>query len=682
MLRLFLTTGFSLLIAAALIFILVWLTLFSPARTDQGTLHSELISEAVTLERMSDGHSRIAASSRDDLWFALGFTHARNRLWQLQRMKWAANQAYSRHFGEVFLPADKLSLLITKMNAAQPDPAMEKYAAGINAFIKKTGSSYPVQFTISGTRPETWSAEDAARVAALQHWLLDTGWQQPLANRLASEYIPEGLLPFFFDDADFTSGSQVFGGISASEQITEFLRADALLRELLHAPRALPAVRELAVDSNAHLLTYQSAAATPSFWYDVTLESPGNTPAQVFTIPGSPVLWSGSTDGFSWFPDFGDERLPDVLNAQQADDSRPKNFLISKKDGEEIRFRAYLTDTHFSFGDPDEALYFPIEPASTEALSRFSGSVLSGRAERGNLPNPLKVAGSMEISDSPLTLSSGDAQILLTGEGTEDNAYLIGEKRLDKALKLATILGELPDEHEFSTIIEYLTNWNGNYGRYSVAASLMETTILMISENALRNYLPAEVFTEYRRMGLIDTRIGENLIGNHYRVRGPAGGSSPVTDGFMGRRVMEAVENLQATTGEASLTWRWGNLNSIVFTDPLLCGGSFLFSVERNRACRNISRNNPVALPGNRDLASASFSVLYDDDFRPLTFTSGYLMISGEADGTRSRLIPGYSADPFSRFFHFDAQPKALSEAADAEPSHRKTNSRFTLRPR
>jgi len=125
------------------------------------------------------GVPHIYATSVDDLFFAQGFVVAQDRLWQMEMNRRVAQGRVAEIVGPSGVPHDRLVRMLKfrgpfddkEWTAYHPDARrlFEAYVRGVNAFIAQAGERLPVEFRLTGIRPEPWKAEDLlyrARVSA------------------------------------------------------------------------------------------------------------------------------------------------------------------------------------------------------------------------------------------------------------------------------------------------------------------------------------------------------------------------------------------------------------------------------------------------------------------------------------------------------------------------------------
>ena len=76
------------------------------------------LSKPVEIHRDKNGIPHIQASNDHDLYFANGFVHAQDRLWQMELNRRVAKGTLSELFGEVALDTDRKS---TRLNSSHTD---------------------------------------------------------------------------------------------------------------------------------------------------------------------------------------------------------------------------------------------------------------------------------------------------------------------------------------------------------------------------------------------------------------------------------------------------------------------------------------------------------------------------------------------------------------------------------
>jgi penicillin amidase len=133
------------------------------------------LSAPVRIVTDSAGIPHIRAESLDDLYFAWGYLTARERLWQIAHNRAAARGERWRWMGNDVLESDGAAQLLefgdyaSRLWAREKDdplvgPALERYTAGINAWIarcERGEAPWPVEFRGLGATPGRWRPEDS-----------------------------------------------------------------------------------------------------------------------------------------------------------------------------------------------------------------------------------------------------------------------------------------------------------------------------------------------------------------------------------------------------------------------------------------------------------------------------------------------------------------------------------------
>ncbi len=162
----------------------------------------------VEVIRDSWGVPHIYADDLDDLFLAQGFIQAQDRLWQMDMYRRAGEGRLAEIFGSAALEHDRFARLIKyrgpwtdeEFNSYHPEGRriLEAFSSGVNAYIHYAteAGELPVEFELTGLRPDLWSVEtpllriatamptgDARRELSLARRVTEVGTEQ--ANREA-----------------------------------------------------------------------------------------------------------------------------------------------------------------------------------------------------------------------------------------------------------------------------------------------------------------------------------------------------------------------------------------------------------------------------------------------------------------------------------------------------------------
>ncbi len=123
------------------------------------------------------GIPHIYGQNEPDVYYALGYVHAQDRLFQMEAARRLADGRLSEVFGDRTLEVDKFfrtlgfrqyaRLTIDSVYAKTPDApharAMYAYVKGVNAYIN--AGKLPVEFDILGIAPTEYTVEDAEMIS-------------------------------------------------------------------------------------------------------------------------------------------------------------------------------------------------------------------------------------------------------------------------------------------------------------------------------------------------------------------------------------------------------------------------------------------------------------------------------------------------------------------------------------
>ncbi|HXG94405.1 MAG TPA: penicillin acylase family protein [Blastocatellia bacterium] len=121
------------------------------------------------------GVAHIYAQTVEDLFFAQGFVAAQDRLWQMEMWRRAGEGKLAEALGPQAIERDRFARLMRYRGDMQAEwqsyasdarQIVESFVRGVNAFIETSRDNLPIEFQITGIRPELWTPETClARMA-------------------------------------------------------------------------------------------------------------------------------------------------------------------------------------------------------------------------------------------------------------------------------------------------------------------------------------------------------------------------------------------------------------------------------------------------------------------------------------------------------------------------------------
>jgi len=296
--------GFAILFTAALITGLLWLSL--PPRQQQARIPG--LTGPIDIGFDADGVPRIHAANELDAATALGFVHARDRIFQMDMMRRAASGRLSEIAGPATLSYDRtmrtLGLRRSAIASYGALPAdtravLEAYARGVNAWIAARGRFSAPEFIILGP-PDQWQPSDSLLWGETMGLWLSPNWRTELSRQSLAGHIPQQRIDELWPTQD--------GGRPAASLIPPLPREYADVLPSFPEPFTLPgsASNEWAVDgrhtaTGAPLLAGDPhlAFGFPSIWYLARIEMPQGVLAGA-TAPGVPFMVLGHNGHVAW----------------------------------------------------------------------------------------------------------------------------------------------------------------------------------------------------------------------------------------------------------------------------------------------------------------------------------------------------------------------------------------------
>jgi penicillin amidase len=308
--RLLSILGILLLFVAALIGGVLWLTL---PRSNQSA-RIQGLSAPVDISFDADGIPRIKAANDLDAAAALGFVHARDRMFEMDLMRRNASGRLSELAGPVTLPLDRTMRVLGLRQAAESDYAalppdvravLQAYANGVNGWIALRGRFAAPEFLVFGA-PEPWTPVDSLLWGKTMGLWLSLNWRTELSRLALAGHVSQQMIDELWPNESGPGHPQA--SLTLPQQ---FADAAARLEQVLPhfpSPFTLPntASNEWAVDgrhsaTGAPLLAGDPhlAFGFPAIWYLARIDTPDLTLAGA-TAPGIPGLVIGHNSHIAW----------------------------------------------------------------------------------------------------------------------------------------------------------------------------------------------------------------------------------------------------------------------------------------------------------------------------------------------------------------------------------------------
>jgi penicillin amidase len=304
------TAGVLLLLLAVLIGAALWFTV------PRGHQHARIagLSAPVEISFDQDGIPRIRAATERDAVAALGYVHARDRMFQMELMRRAAAGRVAEIAGPKAVGFDRTMRVLGAHHSAERDLAslpadtrdlLEAYATGVNARIRARGRFIAPEFLVLGP-PEPWRTVDSLLWGKTMGLWLSMNWRTELSRLALTGRVPDSVI-------DQLWPSQADPGRADTMRAADPRHAEAAARLLdalpwFPGPHTMPpsASNEWAVDgrhtvSGAPLLAGDPhlRLAFPGIWYLARIDLPDRSLVGA-TGPGVPGIVIGHNGQIAW----------------------------------------------------------------------------------------------------------------------------------------------------------------------------------------------------------------------------------------------------------------------------------------------------------------------------------------------------------------------------------------------
>lgn len=278
----------------------------------------------------------VFAEREADAFFAQGYLHARDRLWQMELQTLAALGRLSEILGPRLLEYDRKQRRMGMGYAAEVAAAemlrdsttriaVDAYTAGVNAYISSLSySELPVEYKLMDYRPEPWSALKTG--ALLKYMSYDlTGGANDLEYTNARHIFTQADFDNMYPDRNDSIDPVIPKGTAYDKPVVNaILPADSSLKEItamLDFKEDKPdpdngsnnwAVAGSKTRSGAPILCNDPhlGLSLPSLWYEIQLHTPGMN-VYGASLPGAPGVVIGFNDHIAWGVTNGSEDVKD-----------------------------------------------------------------------------------------------------------------------------------------------------------------------------------------------------------------------------------------------------------------------------------------------------------------------------------------------------------------------------------
>ena len=276
-----------------------WILSFSVAQYS-GVAEVSKLNENVEITFDEKGIPQIWAKTDRDMYYALGWLHASERLFQGELVRRMAYGELSEIFGDIAYELDVKQRTIGFARRAKKDIQnidksyenyIQAYCDGMNEWVKSR-TVLPPEFVIIGIEPKEWTVDDIASILNFQTWyahtLMDRDTTYQFLTKNLGEEIEKALLKRDHWAPSTINTTDQVQNVASTLNMSFASNAWAVSPNKSVSGHAIMA-------SDPHLQVDQ----VPGFWYLAGLHSEEGTNFIGTTFPGMPTGIMGHNDSIA-----------------------------------------------------------------------------------------------------------------------------------------------------------------------------------------------------------------------------------------------------------------------------------------------------------------------------------------------------------------------------------------------
>ncbi|WP_321369097.1 penicillin acylase family protein [uncultured Draconibacterium sp.] len=271
------------------------------------------LDQSVTILRDEHAIPHIYAETETDLYRAVGFAMAQDRLWQMDLLRRVTQGRLSEILGKDQLNTDLMmralriqekSQKILATSSPEIVAALEAYSDGVNQYIEKY--PLPPEFKVLQYKPEPWEPVHSINLIGYMSWDLSMGWgTEYFLHQLRVEVSDEKIAELLPDLKNHKTAIYPEFGSIKPEGTETLLSATQNLKDLgaeifngsnnwaVAGKKSKTGMPLLANDMHLGLFA-------PGIWYQMHQVVEGKINVTGVVVPGQPFVICGHNDSIAW----------------------------------------------------------------------------------------------------------------------------------------------------------------------------------------------------------------------------------------------------------------------------------------------------------------------------------------------------------------------------------------------
>ena len=283
-----------------------------PLPKTKGRIELAGLAAPVRVRRDRWGVPHIEAEAEEDLYFAEGFCHAQDRLWQMDFYRRVVRGRVSEMAGAEALPLDRLMRTLGIRRAARAEAEaleprlrglLERFCEGVNA-AAEAAPAPPLEMRLLRIGFEPWRPVDILSLGKLLAFGLSTNWERELLRSdmlrdLGSELTARLDPAYPAANPVVTQEPWSGDGLALVEQIDAVRRSIGLAAEASGSNNWAVSGERSATGAPLIAGDPHLPPSMPGIWYQVGLSHGGRT-VRGASMPGMPGVYMGQNDDVCW----------------------------------------------------------------------------------------------------------------------------------------------------------------------------------------------------------------------------------------------------------------------------------------------------------------------------------------------------------------------------------------------
>jgi len=372
---------FLILLAAGVFLIAFYWTFYKPLPDYRAVIELRGLERPVDIHWDPFGVPHIYAEREADLYYATGYVHAQDRLWQMTLSQLVAEGRFAEFLGEELLSVDQYHRTlgfretaerIKKESSPEILRILDAYARGVNDYVEQNRKRLPPEFALLGMEPIEWHPIHSIAISRLMAWEMNVSWWSKMLYGYLYNKLPEYVMQEIIPQSDTGGPIMMSRTDSSFQQVTEtamaLLEKELDIRSLLQRSGTTPGSNTwVAAGSRTNTGLPILAGdphmglSIPGTWYEMHLSLNGRNLSGA-TIPGAPVVVLGQNSRIAWsltnmmsddtdfFVELTDPANPEhyladtTAGAWQSEPFHYRNEVIRVRGGDDLLYRVRSTD--------------------------------------------------------------------------------------------------------------------------------------------------------------------------------------------------------------------------------------------------------------------------------------------------------------------------------------------------